>query len=115
LVSRLILSRAQQKTLGLESFRLGVPGILYFTSPACLPCKTVQRPALERLQETLGEGVQVIEVDCSARPELADYWGVLSVPTTFILDAQGRARAVNHGVTREQKLMEQLQNLAKAG
>lgn len=103
-----ILVRAKNKRLGLESIDLGLPAILYFTTPSCVPCKTVQRPALVRLRERLGNSIQVIEVDALARPEVADYWGVLSVPTTFIIDSRGRPRRVNHGVASAEKLQMQL-------
>ena len=36
----------------------------------------------------------------------------MSVPTTFLLDAHGEARYVNNGVTRAEKLMEQIQTLS---
>jgi thiol-disulfide isomerase/thioredoxin len=91
--------------------RQGIPSILYFTTPECVACKAVQRPALQSLQECLGDALQVIEVDAKERPELAKSWGVLSVPTTFIIDEQGQLRHVNHGVTRVEKLMQQLQGI----
>jgi thioredoxin 1 len=97
--------------LGLENLRPGVPAILYFTTPECAPCRTAQRPALERLQAEVGDGVQVAEVDASAQTAIADYWGVLSVPTTFIIDALGRPRRVNHGVTSAEKLKGQLEEI----
>jgi thioredoxin 1 len=109
LLNRALLARARARRLGLEAIRPGIPAILYFTTPTCAPCKTVQRPALARLQERFGEGLQVIEVDASARPHLADYWGVLSVPTTFIIDSSGRPRCVNHGVARADKLQKQIE------
>ena len=96
---------------GLETLRPGVPAILYFTTPDCVPCRTAQRPALGRLQADLGEGVQVVEVDASAQPALADYWGVLSVPTTFIVDSAGQPRRVNPGVTSAEKLKQQLEEV----
>lgn len=107
----LIVSRARNKRLGLEEIRPGIPAILYFTTPSCVPCKTIQRPALARLQERMSDSLQVIEVDASARPELADYWGVLSVPTTFIIDGRGRPRRVNHGVTSAEKLQRQIEEV----
>jgi hypothetical protein len=58
--------------------------------------------------EQKGEAVQVIEIDASAEPELANYWGVLSVPTTFIIDSKGRPRRVNHGIASSQKLGRQI-------
>ena len=109
LANRFLLSRLQGKHRGLESLRPGVPAILYFTAPGCAPCKTVQRPAIQALMNQLGENLQVIEINATEQPDLADYWGVLSVPTTFIIDARGRPRRVNHGVTRAKELLHQLQ------
>jgi thiol-disulfide isomerase/thioredoxin len=91
--------------------RPGIPAILYFTTPMCAPCRTQQRPALNRLVDELGDQVQVIEVNALEQPDAADRWGVLSIPTTFILDGQGRPRQVNHGVTGVGTLKHQLQNL----
>jgi hypothetical protein len=53
----------------------------------------------------------VIEIDATEKPDLAKQWGVMSVPTTFVLDARGQARYINNGVARVEKLMEQLQTL----
>ena len=89
----------------------GKPVILYFTTPTCLPCKTVQRPALQRLQEKVGEKVQVLEIDAAQQPELASQWGVMSVPTTFIIDRKGEPRHVNHGVATLEKLQKQIKDL----
>jgi thiol-disulfide isomerase/thioredoxin len=87
------------------------PVIVYFTTPDCAPCKTIQRPALNTVSDLLGEKLEVIEIDAAQRPALAKQWGVMSVPTTFLLDARGEARYVNNGVARVEKLMEQLQTL----
>jgi thioredoxin 1 len=107
--NRVILARVRARRLGLETLKPGVPAVLYFTTPTCVPCKTVQCPALIRLRERLGAGVQVIEIDASARNDLADYWGVLTVPTTFIIDSKGRPRCVNHGVASAEKLQKQIE------
>ncbi len=111
--NRLILRRAQSNQESglapLPGRKPGVPAVLYFTTPNCAPCKTVQRPALQRLQAHLGDRLQIIEVDASAQPELASRWGVLSVPTTFVIDARGQLRHVNHGAVRAEKLIQQLE------
>jgi len=65
--------------------------------------------ATPRLPE--GEKLYVLEIDAAERPEAAKTWGVMSVPTTFLLDERGVARYVNHGVTRAETLMEQIQSL----
>jgi thiol-disulfide isomerase/thioredoxin len=111
LVAYLSIYRVQGKQHAehaVELFQPGKPAILYFTTPDCAPCRTIQRPALNRVQSRLGDRLQVVEVNTYERPELAKEWGVLSVPTTFIIDASGRPRHVNHGVTPADKLLEQL-------
>jgi thiol-disulfide isomerase/thioredoxin len=106
-INLLTLARARARGSGLESVRQGVPVLLYFTTPTCAPCKTIQRPAIQRLQERIGERLEVVEVDAASQPEIASQWGVLSVPTTFIIDAQGNPRYVNHGVAPLDKLQRQ--------
>jgi len=93
----------------LESLQPGVPAILYFWSETCPPCKTVQKPALEQLKAELGpDGLQVIAVNALEQPEVANAWGVLGLPTTFVIDRQGQPRRVNHGVARAEHLREQI-------
>jgi thiol-disulfide isomerase/thioredoxin len=82
--------------------------LVYFTTPTCIPCKTVQRPAIQSLHQMLGNALHVVEIDATERPELADRWGVMSVPTTFLFDPSGRLQHVNHGVTRAEKLLIQI-------
>jgi len=111
LVNQRLLVRAQVNALSLFDGLPNKPVIVYFTTPDCAPCKTIQRPALNQLSITLGDKLQVIEIDATQQPELAKKWGVMSVPTTFLLDAHGEARYVNNGVARAEKLLEQLQSL----
>jgi thioredoxin-like negative regulator of GroEL len=116
-ISKLRLSvlgrRAQSGShLGGLELRPGVPAILYFTTPDCAPCRTVQGPAIEELGEQLGDRLQVVKIDASEQMALADYWGVLSVPTTFIIDAEGQPRHVNNGVTPAVRLRQQLREFA---
>lgn len=94
----------------LARLRPGVPAVIYFWSESCPPCKTVQKPALEQLQAALGpDGVQVVAIDALERPDLAAEWGVLGLPTTFIVDGLGRPRCVNHGVARAAQLQKQIE------
>jgi thioredoxin-like negative regulator of GroEL len=104
-----LLRRASQKPLEMKEFNSKLPTVLYFTMPGCVPCQTVQQPALARLQVEVGTNVQVIQVDVTKHPNLAQYWEVLSVPTTFIIDSKGEPRKVNHGVVVMDKLLAQLE------
>jgi len=112
LFNQRLLGRAKSQASALVGVLPNKPMIVYFTTPDCAPCKTIQRPALNKLLALMGDGVQVLEIDATQRPDLAKQWGVMSVPTTFLLDARGEARYVNNGVTRVEKLMEQLQTLS---
>lgn len=111
LANRLVLARARAHARHLPAVRRGRPALLYFSSPTCAPCHTVQRPAIQRLSEMVSGRLDVVEIDASERPEIASQWGVLSVPTTLVIDAQGQPRHVNHGVAPAEKLLQQIQDL----
>lgn len=85
--------------------------IIYFTTPDCVACISAQKPALNRLKETLENRLEVIEINVYEEPELAKEWGVMSVPTTFILDVNGNPLTVNYGMTPFKKLLEQVTQL----
>jgi len=99
--------RTRDLLAGLGPIRFGAFVLVYFTTPTCVPCKTVQRPAIQRLSQMLGNDLHVVEVDATEKPELASLWGVMSVPTTFLFNPRGQLRHVNHGVTRAEKLLMQ--------
>jgi thiol-disulfide isomerase/thioredoxin len=110
-VNQRLLMRARNNVFTLFSAPPNKPVLVYFTTPDCVPCKTVQRPAINRVSHLLGAELEVVEIDARERPDLAKAWGVMSVPTTFVLDARGEARYVNNGVARAEKLLEQIQTL----
>ncbi len=111
LVNQRLLARARNNVFSLFNTFPNKPVLVYFTTPTCAPCKTVQRPAIDKIVKLLGEKLHVVEIDTTQRPDLAKTWGVMSVPTTFLLDSRGEARYVNNGVARAEKLMEQIQTL----
>ncbi len=98
----------------LHDLKPDVPSIVYFTTPTCVPCRTQQRPALARLQTELSSNIQIIEIDATEAPDVADRWGVFSAPTTFVLDRGGQPAVVNHGVADTNKLKRQIAGLAAA-
>jgi catechol 2,3-dioxygenase-like lactoylglutathione lyase family enzyme len=84
------------------------PGLLYFTTESCVQCQTRQWPAIQSAMASLGAPIDLKRIDAIANPDLASRWGVLTVPTTVVLDRAGRALAVNYGVAESPKLVEQL-------
>ncbi len=90
----------------------GLPTILYFTTPDCAQCRLRQTPILEQLLSELGRPVVLRKVDALEHEDLARRYGVLTVPTTVILDAAGRPRAINHGLATADQLRRQLASLS---
>jgi thiol-disulfide isomerase/thioredoxin len=109
--NRWTLARSRMRVRQDPFLTKGKPVIVYFTPVAVLARGRVRRPALQRLMNQVGEKLQVVEIDASQQPEMASQWGVLSVPTTFIIDAKGDPKHINHGVAPLEKLQKQLKGL----
>jgi thioredoxin-like negative regulator of GroEL len=82
--------------------------ILAFSSDDCRQCHQLQEPALQRLLAQRGEAVSVEYIDAPTTPELTRHYQVLTVPTTVVLDATGKAHAINYGFANVQRLLEQV-------
>jgi hypothetical protein len=88
--------------------RTGRSALLVFTSPTCAPCKLQQLPIVDRVLVDWHDKIDYELIDVAERPEAAIQYGVWSVPTTIVLDAQRQVIAINQGVVFEKKLREQL-------
>lgn len=86
----------------------GRPTVVAFSTPTCAACRTAQQPALSALEERSRDGVRILQVDASRRPQVARTFGVLTVPATVILDADGAVLAANHGLATAERLATQL-------
>ena len=112
LLSRHILGRARAGASGSEGlpsgFVPGLPGLLVFGSPDCRTCVSAQKPAVRSLADRMGKAIQILDIDVSTQPELAERYGVLSLPTIFVLDRSGAPMKVNHGFVASGELQRQL-------
>lgn len=112
LFTRWQLSRAAQAGTSRDPLLHGAPGgvatIVYFTTPTCAPCRLQQTPTLERLKGELGDALHVVRVDATEQPDAASRWGVVSVPTLFILGTDGAPKHVHNGVVSAAVLKQQL-------
>jgi thiol-disulfide isomerase/thioredoxin len=89
----------------------GRRGLVAFSTPSCAACHTAQAPAIAAAEQQLGaSSVRVIRVDASRQPEVARAFGVLTVPSTVVLEPAGRVVAVNQGFAPSGRLIEQLQS-----
>lgn len=87
----------------------GIPTIVYFWSAGCHACQTVQKPILERMVEEYGEEhLQHIFYNVDESLGIAKAWGVMTIPTTFILDQNGEVVFANNGLATEGVLRRQL-------
>ncbi|QIS08573.1 thioredoxin family protein [Nocardia arthritidis] len=78
------------------------PAVLHFSADWCGPCVQVRR-VIANVTAELAEtplAPRDIEVDIDAEPTLARALNVLSLPTTFIFDAEGRERFRISGVPK---------------
>ena len=82
--------------------------ILAFSSEDCRQCHQLQAPALQRVVMARGNIVTVVEVDATTEHELVQTYRVMTVPSTVILDATGRAQAINYGFANTQRLLTQV-------
>ncbi len=90
----------------------GRAAVLAFTSPMCAPCKLQQLPIIDRILLDWHDKIEVEIVDVTAKPEMAAQYGVWSLPTTIVLDAQRKVIAINQGVAHEYRLREQIARAA---
>lgn len=86
--------------------------VLYFTADHCAQCRLQQAPILDQLRRTAPVAVHVI--DAVAEASLVDHFGIMTVPTTVVLDRSQRPWAVNHGLASLPRLQTQLSEVSRA-
>ncbi|HAJ38675.1 MAG TPA: hypothetical protein DCL15_23660 [Chloroflexi bacterium] len=84
----------------------GKPTVLYFATAECAQCRLQQTPILAQLQNKVD--VAIHKLDAIEHNALAQVYGIMTVPTTVVLDPQLRPVAVNHGVAPLHKLQGQV-------
>lgn len=89
----------------------GKPTVLYFSTSECAQCRLQQAPILAQLQSRLD--VAVHQIDALEQQALANFYGIMTVPTTVVLDSELRPIAINHGVAPLRTLQNQVANSHK--
>ena len=81
------------------------PTVVYLYGPRCAPC-VHQRRVLDQLAS---EGVaSVLPLDATKEREISDSLGISTVPSTVLVDPEGRVQHVNLGYRSREKLEAQL-------
>ena len=99
---------AEVDTTDLGLSRTG-PTVVHFSAVWCGPCGSVRRV----VSQVCGDlpDVAHVEIDMDANPAAARRLSVLSLPTTFVFDAEGRQRYRAAGVPKAADLRSALQPL----
>jgi thiol-disulfide isomerase/thioredoxin len=118
LIARIIQNKAEKARIAqadplIAGLNPQHPALVYFTSADCVPCKTMQRPAIERLQRELKD-LQLITVDTPSALDAAERWGVLKLPRTFIIGRNFHVYGTNMNVTSTEILKKQLAEAMEA-
>lgn len=85
------------------------PVILDIQAKWCAPCK-MMNPILEDLAEKYQDQLRFLKVDCDESPELAQSFGVKSLPTLIFLKPGDKTPALKHaGFLTKQDLEEKIE------
>jgi thioredoxin len=71
------------ETFEQEVLRSPLPVVVDFWAAWCVPCRMVT-PVLEELAVTYAGRLRFVAVDTDANPELAQRYGILSIPTLYV-------------------------------
>jgi thiol-disulfide isomerase/thioredoxin len=108
-----MLRQTAEDAADVDTTDLGLSGIgptvVHFSAVWCGPCAGVRR-VVNQVCTELPE-VAHVEIDMDANPEAARRLSVLSLPTTFIFDADGRQRFRAPGVPKAADLRSALEPL----
>ena len=78
--------------------------IVDFYADWCGPCKMMS-PIIDKIAEELGESVKVGKVNTDENMELAEEFGIMSIPTIIIFK-NGEISKVFNGVTDKNEIIE---------
>jgi thioredoxin-like negative regulator of GroEL len=87
-----------------------LPTIVYFWTDKCVQCYSLQKPALERLQNKNGN-FNLVSINAVDERGLVSLFRIKTVPSTVIFGFDGKSRYINNGFRDENKLEKQIEEL----
>ncbi len=96
------IKQTTEQTFTHDVLESRIPVLVDFYADWCAPCKA-QTPILDTLAENLSGELNVVKVNIDQAPELAQTFGVRSIPT-LILFRNGEAQATRVGVQTQPQL-----------
>ncbi len=89
---------------------IGYPRLLYFWTEECAPCRAQEREinqAKKRL-EVNGVHLAVEKLNAHSEKIFTERFNIMTVPTTVLLDSNGLVAGWNPGLTRANRLIDQV-------
>jgi len=80
----------------------GRPAAVVFSAPGCIECR-LQKAQLSQLP-----GLRLVELDVSRDRGAAREFGVMTAPTTVVIDQGGRVLGAHHGLVAAGEVARQL-------
>lgn len=87
-----------------EVLKSDKPVIIDFYADWCGPCKMMS-PIIDEIAEEKAETIKVGKVNVDEEPDLATKYGVMSIPTIFIIE-NGRVKNTFVGVTSKSQILD---------
>lgn len=85
------------------------PVLIDFYADWCQPCKMMP-PILKKVKNHYGDKIRILKVDVDRNQEIAQKWGIRSVPTLMIFK-KGERKFQQPGVMQAPQIINQLQAL----
>ena len=76
-------------------------------APWCAPCR-IMNPIIDEIEKELQGKVEVVRINVDEKPEEAQKYGVMSIPT-YVIEKDGKEVGRKIGVTAKQELLKLLQ------
>ena len=92
-----------------EVLKSEVPVLVDFSATWCGPCRSME-PILEELAKEIDGKVVVGKIDIDENEELANRFGIRSVPTMLVF-SKGEVAERIVGITPKKAILEKLENL----
>lgn len=116
LAARWITARREETRLGRslpaglrERVSQGSPSLLYFFGPHCPSCRQQAR-ILDDLEARAG--IQAVRINTAEEPAAAEWFGIMTVPSSVVVGADGAVRRVLPGFQPAATLQEWLRQPA---
>src|ERR1044071_3920877 len=96
------VGKVSDATFDTEVLKASGPVVVDFWAEWCGPCRMIA-PALEEIAGALGEKVKIVKLNVDENPNVAQKYGIMSIPTLMIFK-NGEMAARQVGAAPKQKL-----------